>query len=161
MKAWTSDSYERFSVPELRTVVCVTELLSNVVIPVANEEIAERTATLAREYLDDDANIRIVHIVADEQAFDEASDEEWEAFAEDAFEQFEETYGSEVETEVRYGTDVTEGIFEAAADVDASAIVFVPRGGSRWRQLMSGDVARELVSESDRPVISLPDVDGQ
>ena len=74
---------------------------------------------------------------------------------------FRETYGGDVETEVRYGTDVLEGIFAAAADVDASAIVFKPRGGSRWRQLMSGDVARELVTECDRPVIALPGQDDE
>lgn len=135
----------------------MADLLSNVVVPVANEDVAERTAELAREYLDDEATVRVVHVVADEQAFAEASDDEWEAFAEEVFERFRETYGGEVETEVRYGTDVVEGIFAAAADVDASAIVFKPRGGSRWRQLMSGDVARELVSECDRPVVALPE----
>lgn len=134
----------------------MTELLSNVVVPVANEEIAERTAELAGEYLDDGTDVRVVHVVVDEQAFDEASEAEWEAFAEDAFDRFRASYDGDVETEVRYGTDVVEGIFEAAAEVDASAIVFTPRGGSRWRQLMSGDVARELVSECDRPVIALP-----
>lgn len=137
-------------------MVGVTGLLSNVVVPVANEDIAERTAKLASEYLDDGTAVRVVHVVADEQAFDEASEEEWESFAEGAFERFRATYDGDVETEVRYGTDVIEGIFEAAADVEASAIMFTPRGGSRWRQLMSGDVARELVTESDRPVIALP-----
>lgn len=138
------------------TVVGVTDLLSNVVVPVANEEIAERTAELAGEYLDDGTDVRVIHVVADEQAFDEASEDEWEAFAEDAFDRFRTTYDGDVETEVRYGKDVVEGVFAAAEDVDASAIVFTPRGGSRWRQLMSGDVARELVTECDRPVIALP-----
>ncbi len=140
-------------------MVGVSDLLSKVVVPVANEDVAGETAALAREYLDDGTDVTVVHVVADEQAFDEASDEEWEAFAEDAFERFRETYGADVGTEVRYGTDVVEGIFATAADVDASAIVFKPRGGSRWRQLMSGDVARELVTECDRPVIALPGSD--
>ncbi|PSP80217.1 universal stress protein UspA [Halobacteriales archaeon QS_1_68_20] len=137
-------------------MVVVSDLLGDVVIPVANEDVAEETAALAREHLDDDSNVTVVHVVADEQAFDESSEEEWESFAEDAFERFEATYGGAVETEVRYGTDVVEGIFAAADDVGASAIVFKPRGGSRWRQLMSGDVARELVAECDRPVVALP-----
>lgn len=137
-------------------MVAVTDLLSNVVVPVANEEIAERTAELAGEYLDDGTDVRVLHVVADEQAFDEASEAEWETFADEAFDRFRATYDGKVETEVRYGTDVVEGIFAAADDVGASAIVFTPRGGSRWRQLMSGDVARELVTESDRPVIALP-----
>lgn len=135
----------------------MTNLLSNVVIPVANEDIASRTAELAREYFNDDTTVRIVHVVADEQKFDEASESEWEAFAAEAFDRFKEVYDDDVETEVRYGTDIVDGIFGAADDADASAIVFTPRGGSRWRQLMSGDVTRELVSESRRPVIALPE----
>jgi len=134
----------------------VTDLLSDVVVPVAGEDVAATTAELVGEYLDDDARVRVVHVVQDEQAFADATDEEWEAFAAGAFDRFREVYGDDVETEVRHSTDVAEGIFGAAADADAGAIVFVPRGGSRWRQLMSGDVARTLVTEGDRPVVALP-----
>jgi nucleotide-binding universal stress UspA family protein len=133
----------------------VTDLLSDVVVPVAGEDVAATTAELVGEYLDD-ARVRVVHVVQDEQAFADATDEEWEAFAADAFDRFREVYGDDVETEVRHSTDVAEGIFGAAADADAGAIMFVPRGGSRWRQLVSGDVARTLVTEGDRPVVALP-----
>jgi len=134
----------------------VTDLLERVVIPVASEAVAEQTATVAERYLDPVSEVRVVHVVQDEQAFAEASEAEWEAFAEDAFERFRDVYGGEVETEIRHGTDIAETIVEVADDVGASAILFVPRGGSRWRQLMSGDVARELVSDSDCPVVALP-----
>ena len=134
----------------------MTELLSNVVIPVASEDVAGRTARIAREYLPEDADVTVVHVVQDEEAFADATEEEWEAFAAEAFEQFEEAYGDDIQTEIRYGTGVVDGVFETAADADASAIVFTPRGGSRWRQLMSGDVARQLVSEAKRPVLALP-----
>lgn len=134
----------------------MTDLLSNVVIPVASEEVAGRTAHIAREYLPEDARVTVVHVVQDEEAFADATEEEWEAFATEAFEQFQDAYGDDVETDIRYGTDVVDGVFETAGDVDASAIVFTPRGGSRWRQLMSGDVARQLVSEGERPVLALP-----
>lgn len=138
----------------------MSDLLANVVIPVANEDVAERTAKLAGEFLDEDSRVRVVHIVQDEQAFAEATEEEWEEFAGEAFERFRSVYGDDVETEIRHSTDIVEGIFGAAADIDATAIVFVPRGGSRWRQLMSGDVARELVTSGDRPVVALPPADG-
>jgi nucleotide-binding universal stress UspA family protein len=70
-----------------------------------------------------------------------------------------------LETDIRYGTDVAETIFGAAADHDATAIVITPRGGSRWVQLLTGDVALDIVTRTDRPVVVLPDLpegtDGQ
>lgn len=134
----------------------MSDLLGRVLVPVASEDVAEQTAVMARDYLDPDSEVRVLHVVQDEQAFAEASDEEWEALAEDAFERFGEVYGDDVETEIRHGTDIAETIFAVADDVAASAIMFVPRGGSRWRQIMSGDVARTLVAEATRPVIALP-----
>jgi len=38
-----------------------------------------------------------------------------------------------------------------------TSIVVTPRGGSRFVRLLTGDVALELVTESDRPVVVLPD----
>ena len=64
-----------------------------------------------------------------------------------------------VETEVAYGTDVAETVFDVADEVDATAIVFTPRGGSRWIQLLTGDVALDLITGTDRPVVVLPDHD--
>lgn len=134
----------------------MTDLLERVLVPVANEDVAEETALMASDYLDRDTEVQVLHVVQDEQAFAEASDEEWEAFAEDAFDRFRDVFGADVETEIRHGTDIAETIFAVAEDVDASAILFVPRGGSRWRQIMSGDVARTLVGEATQPVIALP-----
>jgi len=66
-------------------------------------------------------------------------------------------YDLDVETEIRYGTDVVDTIIDAAADLDASAIVFHPRGGSWLLDILTGDVRDKLVNESDRPVVVLPD----
>lgn len=134
----------------------MTELLAEVLVPVASEDVAEQTAVMAREYLREGSDVRVLHVVQDEDAFAESTDEEWEAFAEEAFDAFREAFGREVTTELRHGTDIAETIVETADDTGASAILFVPRGGSRWRQLMSGDVSRELVSESTVPVVALP-----
>lgn len=138
----------------------MTDLLGRVVVPVASEDVAEESAIMAREYLREESDVLVVHVVQDEQRFAEASDEEWAAFAEEAFDAFRADFGREVETELRHGTDIADTIVAVAEDADATAILFVPRGGSRWRQLMSGDVARELVTESSCPVISLPHDDG-
>ncbi len=51
---------------------------------------------------------------------------------------------------------MAEAIVDAARDADASAIVFRPRGGSWWLNLLTGNVRDSLVARSDRPVIVLP-----
>lgn len=134
----------------------MTDLLGHVVVPVASEDVAEQTATMAEEYLPPDSDVSVLHVVTDEEAYADASEAEWEAFAEAAFEAFRTEFGREVATELRHGTDISATIVETAEDLDATAILFVPRGGSRWRQIMSGDVARELVTESACPVVALP-----
>lgn len=53
--------------------------------------------------------------------------------------------------------DDAESTIDGARDSNASAIVFTPRGGSRWRNLLTGDVAHRLVENSDVPVLVLPD----
>ncbi|PSP69996.1 universal stress protein UspA, partial [Halobacteriales archaeon QH_9_66_26] len=58
---------------------------------------------------------------------------------------------------LEYGTDVVETVSAVADAVDASAIAFTPRKGSRWLKLLSGDVANALISEGERPVVVLPD----
>ncbi|WP_235271264.1 universal stress protein [Halorubrum saccharovorum] len=72
-----------------------------------------------------------------------------------------DTTGIPIETDLRYGTDIVSSILDAAHDSNASAIVFTPRGGSRWRKLLTGDVAHNLVTKSDVPILVLPDQDHQ
>jgi len=62
-----------------------------------------------------------------------------------------------VETRILYGTDVVEAIRDAAREVDATAVAFVPRGGSRILDVLTGDIRNRLLIESDRPVVALPD----
>jgi len=91
---------------------------------------------------------------------DKAGVEQREEYAEEIFAAVRDRLdvNRPVETEVRYGTDGAETIFGAAADHDATAIVVTPRGGSRWIRLLTGDVALDIVTKSDRPVVVLPDV---
>lgn len=134
-------------------------LLSNVVLPVASEEDARTTASAARRALPGDARVLAVHVV--EKAGggpDKASVEQREEVGERAFAVVREELGElHVDTDVRYGTDVAEAIFDAADDAGATAIAFTPRGGSRWVQLLTGDVALDLITDTDRPVVVLPD----
>jgi nucleotide-binding universal stress UspA family protein len=141
----------------------MSDLLDRVLLPTAGDEDAKATARAVEPYLD--GEIIAMNVVEKAGgAPDKASVEQREGVAATAFDTLRDTLGS-VETEIRYGTDVAETIFEAAADHDATAIVVTPRGGGRLVRLLTGDVALTLVTESERPVVVLPDpgesADGQ
>jgi nucleotide-binding universal stress UspA family protein len=136
----------------------MTELFHRVVLPVASPDDARATCHAARDYLT--GSVVAVHVVEKAGgAPDKAGVEQREEYAEEIFDALRECLGGDydVQTEIRYGTDVAETIFNAATEHDASAIVITPRGGSRWVRLLTGDVALDIVTETDRPVVVLPD----
>lgn len=133
-----------------------------IVVPVADRGDAAATTNALDHYLEgSDATVVAVHVIEKTSGGpDKAPVEQRETRAEDVFEIVSEgldDIGITVKTELRYGTDITASIIEAAHDRNASAIVFTPRGGSRWRKLLTGDIAHKLVSSSDVPVVVLPD----
>ncbi len=137
----------------------MTDLFDRVLLPVASPEDARTTCRAAREYLTGSATA--VHVIEKAGgAPDKAGVEQREEYAQECFDAFTDCLddGREIETEIRYGTDVADTIFQAATDHDATAIVITPRGGSRWVRLLTGDVALDIVTETDRPVVVLPDV---
>jgi nucleotide-binding universal stress UspA family protein len=135
----------------------MTDLFERVVLPVASPEDARATCAAVEPYLTGEAVA--IHVIEKAGgAPDKAGVEQREEFAAETFEAVRDCLGG-VETEIRYGTDVAETIFEAASDHDASAIVITPRGGSRWLRLLTGDVALDIVTETDRPVVVLPDIE--
>ncbi|WP_332899779.1 universal stress protein [Haladaptatus sp. CMSO5] len=135
-------------------------LVDCVVVPVADETDARTTCLALAPYLDADSRVVALHVIEKAGgAPDKASVEQRQEGAADIFAVVKDTLTTgTVETELRYGTDVAETIFDTASDVDATAIAFSPRGGSRWVRLLSGDVALSLVTDTDRPVVVLPDV---
>lgn len=140
-------------------------LFERVVVPVANEDDAAATTAALAPYVDGTAaTIVAVHVIEKAGgAPDVASVEQREDAADDLFEIVAEgltDVDAELRTEYLYGTDVAATIVDAAHDLDATAIVFTPRGGSRWLKLLTGDVTTALVTESDRPVVVLPDRPG-
>lgn len=60
-----------------------------------------------------------------------------------------------------YARDVVGAIFDAAEEVDGTAIAYRARGGHRLMQIRSGDPSLKLVTQADRPVIALPRVNEQ
>lgn len=138
-------------------------LFQRVLVPVANREDARSTAAALKPYLDSTVDeILAVHVIEKAGgAPDKASVEQRELDAEQIFQAMVECLADPVlavDTKILYGTSIAEAIIGGAHDVDATAIVFTPRGGSKWLKLLTEDVTTGLISESDIPILVLPDV---
>lgn len=135
-----------------------------VLVPIASRVDAEATARALTGYLNRVGGVAVVTHVVEKAggAPDKASVEQREEYARELFDVFRENVddGVTVETCITYGTDVAERLIETAHDENASAIVFTPRGGSRWVKLLTGNVTLKLVERTDVPVLVLPDVEG-
>lgn len=126
----------------------------SIVVPVANQADAQATAAALEPY--DVGAITILYVVEKGEGVpDKTPVEQSERVATESFTAFRETF-PETQTETIYRRDVVTGIIEVARDIDASAIVFRPRGGSRLKQLLAGDRSLGLLTEAKRPVIALP-----
>lgn len=131
-------------------------------VPVANRDDAAATTDALAPHVDAASGTVIaVHVIEKAGgALDKASVEQRERTARDIFDIVGEGLSATdiaLETEILYGTDVASTLIESAHDIDASAIVFTPRGGSRWQKLLTGDVTHKLVENSDIPILVLPD----
>ena len=136
----------------------MSDLLDRVLLPVASEEDARTSATAL--FRQDFGEVVVCNVI--EKAgggIDKAGVEQREVAAEEMFDAARAVLG-DVRTEITYGTDVVDAIFDLAAEIDATAVVVTPRGGGRFVRLITGDVALGLITENDRPVVVLPDEDG-
>ena len=137
-----------------------TDLFETVVVPIADPDDARRTARAINPYLSADSVVIVTHVVPKGGGVpDKASVEQREEYAERAYEEFFDEFGSavdEVTPLTLYGRNVAETIADGAIEAGATAIVFVPREASRWAKLLSGDVSERLISGSDVPVVALP-----
>ncbi|MDG5777038.1 universal stress protein [Haloarculaceae archaeon H-GB2-1] len=130
-------------------------LTNHLVVPVVDEEDARETARILDDY--EYGRITVVHVIEKGEGVpDKLPLEQAEQRASNAFGAFR-GFIPEIDTETAYRRDVVAAILDVAADVDASAIAFRPRGGNRLVQFLSGDTALKLVTDADRPVIALPE----
>ncbi|MFC7189382.1 universal stress protein [Halocatena marina] len=128
-------------------------LTESIIVPIANQEDAQATATALEPY--DVGDITILYVVEKGEGVpDKTPVEQSKQVASESFDIFKETF-PEAKTETTYQRNVVAGIIEAARDVDASAIAFRPRGGARIRQFLAGDRSLRLITEAERPVIAL------
>jgi nucleotide-binding universal stress UspA family protein len=138
-----------------------TRPFSKVLVPVASPDDGAATAAAIRPYAPAIGGVVGVNVVEKAGgAPDKASVEQAEEHARESLDALAgplRAAGLDVETDVRYGTDVVDTLVEAAHDHAAAAIVFTPREGGLLVRLLTGDLADRLVHESDVPVVSLPD----
>ena len=130
------------------------DLLGHVLLPVANEEDALATARALEPYRPE--RVTALHVVEKGGGVpDKTPVEQSEELA-------AESYGAvrtvfpDADDHTAYARDVVGAIFDAADEVDASAIAYRSRGGNRIMQFLSGDLSLKLVTNAERPVIALP-----
>ncbi|MFC7098274.1 universal stress protein [Halobaculum marinum] len=136
----------------------MTGLLARAVVPVASEKDATATASALAAHDAEVGDVTLVYVVEKAGgAADKAGVEQREEAAREAFDAFDAVLGgAATDHRIAYHTDIVDGILGVADDVDATAVVFTPRDGGRFIRLLTGDVALRLVTDADRPVVSLP-----
>ncbi|MXR41360.1 universal stress protein [Halobaculum sp. WSA2] len=136
----------------------MSDLLSRVVVPVASEDDAAATAAAIAAHGAEMGEATLVYVVEKAGgAPDKAGVDQREEAAREAFDTFDAALPDvTVDREIVYATDILDGILSVAGDVDATAIAFTPRDGGRFVRMLTGDVSLRLVTDADRPVVSLP-----
>jgi nucleotide-binding universal stress UspA family protein len=130
------------------------DLLAHVLLPVADEEDALRTAAALEPYRPE--RVTALHVVEKGGGVpDKTPVEQSEELAEETYAAVRTVFPDAGE-HTAYARDVVGAIREAADEVGASAIAYRSRGGSRIMQFLSGDLSLKLVTDADRPVIALP-----
>ncbi|MCQ4334564.1 universal stress protein [Natronomonas sp. F2-12] len=130
------------------------ELLGHVLLPVAHEDDALKTAMALEPYGPE--KVTALHVVEKGEGVpDKTPVEQSEELAEESYAAVRRVF-PDADEHTAYARDVAGAIFEAAETVDASAIAYRARGGNRLMQFLSGDLSIKLVTNADRPVIALP-----
>lgn len=129
-------------------------LLDHVLLPVANEEDALATATALEPY--EPRHVTALHVVEKAGgAPDKTPVAQSEQLAAESYAAVRQVF-PDADEHTAYARDIVGAIFQAADEVDASAIAYRSRPGNRLLKFLSGDLSLQLVTRGDRPVIALP-----
>lgn len=130
------------------------QLLDHVLVPVANEADARETAAAVKEI--EPAHVTALYIVEKaDGSIDPVPQQYLKEDGENALRVFDEVFPG-ADHELTYADNLVERIYSVAADIDATAVAYRSRGGSRFVRLISGDHALKLIKDPPIPVISLP-----
>lgn len=133
------------------------DFLAHVLVPVAHEEDARKTAEALKPYNPD--QVTALHVVEKRRGFpDKTPVVQSEELADESYAAVRNVF-PEAGKHTAYASDIVGAIFDAAAEVDASGIVYRSRGGGRLMQFLSGNLSIKLVTQAERPVIALPRTD--
>jgi nucleotide-binding universal stress UspA family protein len=136
-----------------------SDLLGHVLLPVASENDALETAKALEPYEPD--QVTALHVVEKGGGTpDKTPVEQSEALAAESYAAVRSVF-PDAGDHTAYARDVAGAIFDAAEEVNASAIAYRSRGGNRLMQFLSGDISLKLVTNADRPVIALPRENGE
>ena len=130
------------------------DLLAHVLLPVAHEEDALETAMAVEPYGPE--RVTALHVVEkgggvpDKTPVEQSEDLAAESYA------AVRTVFPDADEHTAYARDIVDAIFDAAEEVDASAIAYRSRGGNRLMQFLSGDISLKLATNAPLPVIALP-----
>lgn len=131
-----------------------SDLLAHVLVPVAHEDDALKTARALEPY--DPNRVTALHVVEKGEGVpDKTPVEQSEELAAESYAAVRQVF-PDADDHTAYARDVVGAIFEAADDVNASAIAYRARGGNRIMQFLSGDLSLKLITRGNRPVIALP-----
>lgn len=141
-------------------------VFDRLLLPLASEDDATRTAAALIEQFGDGGvrpTLTAVHVIEKgEGAIDKVPVSAQKEEAQRLFDTFEGQLaeaGFNVTRHTAYGGDIVDALIEAAADQEATAIVFLPRPGGTLSRLLGGDLSNRLIGESPVPVIALPQPD--
>ncbi|KKF39856.1 universal stress protein [Halorubrum saccharovorum] len=135
------------------------DLLGHVLLPVAHEEDALATARALEPY--DPEHVTALHVVEKGEGVpDKTPVEQSEELAAESYAAVRTVF-PDADDHTAYARDIVGAIFDAADEVDASAVAYRSRGGNRLMQFLSGDISLKLVTNAPLPVISLPQVDDE